>query len=219
MSKPTKRMKKDQISALFARFAQHNPEPKGELNYTNPYTLLVAVTLSAQATDVSVNKATQDLFASVQTPKDMIKLGEEALLDHIRTIGLYNTKAKNLIKAAQILIEKFDGEVPQSRAEIETLPGAGRKTANVVMNIAFGAPTIAVDTHLFRLANRLGLAPGKTPLVVENALCKNVPEEYLAHAHHWLILHGRYTCLARKPRCAQCIVHDLCNYSGKIMPT
>jgi endonuclease-3 len=200
----------DEIHALFARFRAANPEPQGELFHVNPYTLLVAVALSAQATDVGVNKATRPLFAEVDTPQKMVALGEERLREAIKTIGLFRNKAKNVIALSQILIERFGGEVPQDREALETLPGVGRKTANVVLNIAFGQPTIAVDTHLFRLGNRIGLAPGKTPLEVERALEKVVPAEFLRHAHHWLILHGRYICKARKPACEKCLIADLC---------
>ncbi|MEC9264686.1 MAG: endonuclease III [Pseudomonadota bacterium] len=208
-------MKKADIETFFARLQAANPEPKGELNWTNPYTLLVAVALSAQATDVGVNKATEKLFQEVSTPQEMLELGEEGLKKHIKTIGLYNSKAKNVIKAAEILVRDFGGVVPQDRAALETLPGVGRKTANVVLNIAFGAPTIAVDTHLFRVGNRTGMAPGKTPLAVELKLEKCIPKQYLRHAHHWLILHGRYVCKARKPDCPACIVNDLCRFKGK----
>lgn len=199
-----------ELHALFARFHAANPEPQGELYYVNPYTLLVAVALSAQATDVGVNKATRPLFAKIDTPEKMVALGEEALRDAIKTIGLYRNKAKNVIALSQILIERHGGEVPRDRGALEELPGVGRKTANVVLNIAFGEPTIAVDTHLFRLANRIGIAPGKTPLEVETALEKVVPLEFLLHAHHWLILHGRYICKARKPLCERCLIADLC---------
>ncbi len=210
-------LKKDQIEAFFARLAAANPEPKGELDYINPYTLLVAVTLSAQATDVSVNKATAPLFKIVDTPQKMVKLGEAKLKNYIKTIGLYNTKAKNVIRLSEILIEKYGGAVPQSREELQELPGVGRKTANVVLNIAFGHSTIAVDTHLFRVCNRTGLAPGATPLAVELALEKKVPAKYLRHAHHWLILHGRYVCKARKPDCPLCVVRDICQFKGKTL--
>ena len=193
------RYSKDELYAIFARFHAANPEPTGELHYVNPYTLLVAVALSAQATDVGVNKATRPLFEIVDTPQKMVDLGEERLREAIKTIGLYRNKAKNVIALSQLLIDRFGGEVPQDREALETLPGVGRKTANVVLNIAFGQPTIAVDTHLFRLGNRIGVAPGKTPLEVERALEKAVPPEFLLHAHHWLILHGRYICKARKP--------------------
>ena len=208
-------MKKANIESFFARLQAADPEPKGELNYANTYTLLVAVVLSAQATDVGVNKATKALFEEVDNPEAMVKLGEAKLKQHIRTIGLFNTKAKNVIKLSRQLLENFDGQVPETREELETLPGVGRKTANVVCNIAFGQPTIAVDTHLFRLGNRTGLAPGKTPLEVERNLEKRIPKVYLQHAHHWLILHGRYVCKARKPDCPSCIVNDVCGYKAK----
>jgi endonuclease-3 len=208
-------MKKADIESFFARLQAADPEPKGELNYANTYTLLVAVVLSAQATDVGVNKATKALFEEVDNPEAMVKLGEAKLKQHIRTIGLFNTKAKNVIKLSCQLLENFDGQVPETREELETLPGVGRKTANVVCNIAFGQPTIAVDTHLFRLGNRTGLAPGKTPLEVERKLEKRIPKVYLQHAHHWLILHGRYVCKARKPDCPSCIVNDVCGYKAK----
>jgi endonuclease-3 len=208
-------MKKADIHEFFARLQAANPEPKGELNWTNPYTLLVAVALSAQATDIGVNKATERLFQIVSTPQDMLDLGEGHLKDHIKTIGLYNSKARNVMLAAEILVRDFGGVVPQDRAALETLPGVGRKTANVVLNIAFGASTIAVDTHLFRVGNRTGMAKGKTPLEVELKLEKRIPKEFLRHAHHWLILHGRYICKARKPDCGACIVNDLCGFKGK----
>ena len=208
-------MKKAHIETFFARLKATDPEPKGELNYSNVYTLLVAVVLSAQATDVGVNKSTKALFEKVDNPADMIKLGEAKLKQHIRTIGLFNTKAKNVMALSRRLLETFDGKVPGTREELETLPGVGRKTANVVCNIAFGQPTIAVDTHLFRLGNRTGIAPGKTVLEVEEKLEKRVPKPYLQHAHHWLILHGRYVCKARKPDCPACIVNDLCDFKGK----
>ncbi len=208
-------MKKADIHEFFARLQAANPEPKGELNWTNPYTLLVAVALSAQATDIGVNKATERLFQIVSTPQDMLALGEARLKDHIKTIGLYNSKAKNVMQAAEILVRDFGGTVPQDRAALETLPGVGRKTANVVLNIAFGAATIAVDTHLFRVGNRTGMAKGKTPPEGELKLEKRIPKEFLRHAHHWLILHGRYICKARKPDCGACIVNDLCGFKGK----
>jgi endonuclease-3 len=210
-------LKKDQIEAFFARLQSANPEPKGELDYINPYTLLVAVALSAQATDVSVNKATGPLFEIVDTPQKMVKLGEAKLKNYIKTIGLYNTKAKNVIKLSEILIEKYGGQVPEDRAALEELPGVGRKTANVVLNIAFGHHTIAVDTHLFRVCNRTGLAPGATPLAVELSLEKKVPPHYKRHAHHWLILHGRYVCKARKPDCPACVVREICQFKGKTL--
>lgn len=203
------------VKEFFARLKAQNPEPKGELNYTNVYTLLVAVVLSAQATDTGVNKATKALFQRVRTPQDMVKLGEKGLKEHIKTIGLFNAKAKNVIALSEMLIRDHGGEVPKSREELVKLPGVGRKTANVVLNIAFGEPTIAVDTHLFRISNRTGLAPGKTPDQVEQKLLKAVPKEYLQHAHHWLILHGRYVCKARKPVCGACVVRDLCGYKLK----
>ncbi|MCC7275783.1 MAG: endonuclease III [Alphaproteobacteria bacterium] len=208
-------MRKDRVDEFFARLAAADPEPRSELEYLNPYTLLVAVVLSAQATDVGVNRATGPLFAIVDTPQKMLDLGEARLRDFIRTIGLFNTKAKNVIALSRILVERFDGEVPREREVLETLPGVGRKTANVVMNVAFGAPTIAVDTHIFRVGNRTGLAPGKTPLEVELKLEKVVPARWKQHCHHWLILHGRYVCQARKPRCPDCTVRDLCAYKAK----
>ena len=210
-------MKQTAIEEMFRRFAANTPEPKGELFYTNPYTLLVAVLLSAQATDKSVNKETPALFAVADTPQKMLKLGEAGLKRHIRTIGLYNTKGKNIIKLSEALIVHHSGEVPQNREELEALAGVGRKTANVVLNTAFGQPTMAVDTHLFRVCNRTGLAPGKTPLVVEKGLEKAVPEWARRHAHHWLILHGRYVCKARKPDCKDCIIRDICGYREKIL--
>ena len=203
------------VNAIFARFAKANPAPETELYHTNPYTLLVAIVLSAQATDAGVNKATPALFALADTPQKMLALGEEKLRDYIKTIGLYRTKARNVIAISEKLIREFGGEVPRTRAEIESLPGAGRKTANVVLNMAFGERTIAVDTHVFRVGNRTGLAPGNTPLEVELELERVVPPEFMLHAHHWLILHGRYTCLARKPRCEVCLINDLCRWPEK----
>lgn len=208
-------MKPDHAKQFFARLAARTPEPKGELNYTNNYTLLVAVVLSAQATDIGVNKATAALFQKVSTPQDMLKLGEAGLKRHIRTIGLYNAKAKNVIALSQQLIDEFQGQVPDQLKDLVRLPGVGRKTANVVLNMAFGQPTIAVDTHVFRVAHRTGLARGKTPEAVEAQLMKKVPKQYLRHAHHWLILHGRYICKARKPDCPACPVRDLCAYRHK----
>jgi endonuclease-3 len=208
-------MKKAEVFEFYRRLAEANPAPETELEYVNPYTLLVAVALSAQATDVGVNKATRSLFAKVKTPQQMLELGEERLKEQIKTIGLYNTKAKNIIAAARILVDEFGGEVPQEREKLETLPGVGRKTANVVLNVAFGQPTIAVDTHIFRVANRTGLAPGKTPRAVEDKLAKSTPEPFVTHAHHWLILHGRYVCKARTPECWRCPVVDLCAYTLK----
>ena len=201
--------------AFFRRLAAANPNPRGELEYINPYTLLVAVVLSAQATDVSVNKATEPLFRIADTPQKMLKLGEARLKEYIRTIGLYNTKAKSIIRLSQILVEQHGGQVPMDRDILQTLPGVGRKTANVVLNVAFGQPTMAVDTHIFRLCNRTGLAPGKTPRAVEDQLEKVVPAERKLHAHHWLILHGRYVCKARRPECERCIIADLCKYPEK----
>jgi endonuclease-3 len=208
-------MKPEKVEQFFSRLQAQNPEPKGELNYTNPYTLLVAVTLSAQATDIGVNKATKDLFKIVKTPEDMVNLGEAGLKKHIKTIGLFNTKAKNVIALSEILIRDHGGTVPQTREDLVKLPGVGRKTANVVLNIAFGQHTIAVDTHLFRVSNRTGLAPGKTVEAVENKLMKAVPKKYLRHAHHWLILHGRYVCKARKPECPACVLRDICAFKDK----
>ena len=208
-------MNRAKIAQIFDRFAEHMPEPEGELNYSNPYTLLVAVALSAQATDVGVNKATGPLFKIADTPEKMIKLGETKLRDMIKTIGLYRNKAKNVIGLSEQLIERFDGEVPRDRDALETLPGVGRKTANVVLNIAFGEPTIAVDTHIFRLGNRTRIAPGKTPLEVEKKLEKAVPAQHKLHAHHWMILHGRYVCKARKPDCGSCVIEDLCEFKAK----
>ena len=201
--------------AFFRRLAEANPDPRGELDYINPYTLLVAVVLSAQATDASVNKATEPLFKVADTPQKMLALGETRLKDCIRTIGLYNTKARNVIKLSEILLRDHGGQVPQRREALQALPGVGRKTANVVLNVAFDQPTMAVDTHIFRLCNRSGLAPGKTPHAVEQMLEKRVPEKYRLNAHHWLILHGRYVCKARKPACAVCVVQDLCAYKAK----
>ncbi len=212
-------MKKADVALFFDRLAAAMPEPKGELNYVNPYTLLVAVVLSAQATDVGVNKATEKLFKVADAPEKMLKLGEAGLKDHIKTVGLYNSKAKNVIALSRILIEEHGGKVPEEREVLEKLPGVGRKTANVVLNIAFGQPTIAVDTHIFRVSNRTGLAPGKTPLAVEQKLLKVVPEARKLHAHHWLILHGRYVCKARKPDCPNCVVADLCRYKAKTVVT
>ena len=208
-------MKKADIHAFFARLQAKDPEPRGELNYTNPFTLLVAVVLSAQATDVGVNRATRSLFAVADTPRKMLDLGEAELKEHIKTIGLFNNKAKNVIALSRMLLDRHGGEVPRDREALEALPGVGRKTANVVLNMAFGEPTIAVDTHIFRIANRTGLAPGKTPLAVETGLEKAVPAAYRLHAHHWLILHGRYVCKARKPDCPACVVSAFCGFEGK----
>ncbi len=203
------------VEEIFRRFAARDPEPKGELDYTNPFTLLVAVVLSAQATDAGVNKATPALFAKADTPEKMIALGEAAITDLIRTIGLFRNKAKNLVALSRKLVAEYGGEVPRSREALETLPGVGRKTANVVLNTAFGEPTIAVDTHIFRVANRTGIAPGRDPLEVERGLEKAIPDRYKRHAHHWLILHGRYVCKARKPDCPRCLIADLCRWPDK----
>jgi endonuclease-3 len=208
-------MKTVVIPEFFARLRKAMPEPETELEYDNVYQLLVAVVLSAQATDVGVNRATGPLFKFVKTPAEMVALGETKLIDHIKTIGLFRTKAKNVIALSRLLLERHGGEVPRTHAELEALPGVGRKTANVVMNVAYGEATIAVDTHIFRVGNRTGLAPGKNPLQVELKLLKRVPEEYRLHAHHWLILHGRYTCKARTPLCPACVVNDLCTFKGK----
>ncbi|MDB5542236.1 MAG: Endonuclease [Devosia sp.] len=210
-----KRLPKADVGAIFGAFAAAEPEPKGELDYVNPFTLLVAVVLSAQATDAGVNKATPALFKLAETPEKMVALGVAGIEERIRTIGLFRTKAKNVFTLSQQLIEKFHSQVPADREALETLAGVGRKTANVVLNTAFRKPTIAVDTHLFRVANRTGLAPGKTPLEVELGLLKVIPDEYLLHAHHWLILHGRYVCKARKPECWRCIIREWCRYEPK----
>ena len=205
----------EEIREIFRRFSIIRPEPKGELEHVNPFTLVVAVALSAQATDAGVNKATRALFAVADTPEKMVALGEERLISYIKTIGLFRNKAKNVIALSEKLIRDFGGEVPRTREELVTLPGVGRKTANVVMSMAFGIPTMAVDTHVFRIGNRLKLAPGKTPDEVEAALMAIIPEEYLFHAHHWLILHGRYCCKARRPECETCVIADLCRFEGK----
>ncbi len=208
-------MNKQKRIEIFERLRDANPHPTTELNYGNTYQLLVAVILSAQATDVGVNKATRELFKKVKTPQAMLRLGERGLKKHIRTIGLYNGKAKNIIETSRILVEKHGGRVPDRRGDLEALPGVGRKTANVILNTAFGQPVIAVDTHIFRVANRTGLAPGKNVAEVERKLEKFVPDEFKHDAHHWLILHGRYTCTARKPDCPACIIRDLCEYRHK----
>ncbi|MCB1529988.1 MAG: endonuclease III [Rhodospirillales bacterium] len=208
-------MKQENIQKFFRLLQEKDPAPKGELNYTNPFTLLVAVVLSAQATDKGVNKATPALFAAADTPEKMTALGEEKIREHVKTIGLFNTKAKNIYRLSQILVEEYGGAVPQTREELVKLPGVGRKTANVVLNIAFGQPTIAVDTHIFRVGNRTGLAPGKTPEKVEQKLEKVIPPDFRLHAHHWLILLGRYICKARKPDCAACPVRTVCEYKEK----
>ena len=208
-------MKKDTIVAFFATLQAANPAPETELEYTTPFELLAAVLLSAQATDVGVNKATRRLYPVANTPQAILDLGLEGLEGYIKTIGLYRSKAKHLMEACRILVEQHGGEVPRTREALEALPGVGRKTANVVLNVAFGEPTIAVDTHIFRVSNRTGLAPGKTPLEVELKLEKRVPEEFVQHAHHWLILHGRYVCVARKPKCWECAVHTMCSFKPK----
>ena len=200
---------------IFKRLKAKNPEPTTELIYSSPFELLVSVILSAQATDISVNKATDKLFLVANTPEEIIKLGVTKLKKFIKTIGLYNAKAANIIKTCKLLLEKFDGVVPDDRASLEQLPGVGRKTANVILNTAFGQPTIAVDTHIFRVSNRTGIAPGKNVLEVENKLLKFVPKDYKKDAHHWLILHGRYTCIARKPKCAECVIYELCEWRQK----
>ncbi|AHE97617.1 endonuclease III [Thioalkalivibrio paradoxus] len=201
--------------AIYERLREHNPAPTTELEYRSPFELLVAVILSAQATDVGVNRATRGLFAVANTPEALLRLGLDGLKSHIRTIGLYNSKAENILKTAEILLRDHGGEVPRDRAALEALPGVGRKTANVVLNTAFGEPTIAVDTHIFRVANRTGLAPGKTPLEVERKLLRFTPAEFRKDAHHWLILHGRYTCRARRPLCGRCVIVDLCEFRDK----
>ncbi len=216
-AKRSRRVTKAEAAEMFRRFAAANPEPKSELVWTNPYTLLVAVVLSAQATDVGVNRATKDLFQTVDTPEKMVNLGEEGLIEHIRTIGLFRSKAHNVIALSRQLIDRHGSAVPANRADLEALPGVGRKTANVVLNVAFGEPTMAVDTHIFRVSNRTGLAAGRTPLDVEQALLKIVPDEAMPHAHHWLILHGRYVCKARSPSCPTCLIADLCHFPDKVL--
>ncbi|MEO1161071.1 MAG: endonuclease III [Pseudomonadota bacterium] len=210
-----KKLNAAEMEQVFQRFAEDNPDPVGELESVNTFTFLVAVVLSAQATDEGVNKATRGLFQAADTPEKMMTLGEDKVREHIRTIGLYRNKAKNVIALSRDLVERHDSQVPDNREALEALPGVGRKTANVVLNNCFGQPTIAIDTHLFRLANRVGLAPGKTVLAVEQGLLKRVPEAYMLHAHHWLILHGRYICKARKPECERCLISDLCLFPGK----
>ncbi|MFK5977886.1 MAG: endonuclease III [Rhizobiaceae bacterium] len=212
---PRSRYNREEISEIFSRFHQQNPEPKGELEHTNPFTLVVAVALSAQATDIGVNKATRALFAVADTPEKMLGLGEERVRDFIKTIGLFRNKAKNVIALSRMLIDDFDSTVPHTRDELIKLPGVGRKTANVVLSMAFGEATMAVDTHILRIGTRMGLAPAKTPDDVETILMRIIPEEYLFHAHHWLILHGRYTCVARSPKCEICIIADLCKSKEK----
>jgi endonuclease-3 len=208
-------MDQDQRAAIFQHLAEHNPEPTTELNYRNAFELLVAVILSAQATDRSVNKATETLFNAAPTPEAILALGEDGLREHIQTIGLYNSKARNIMAACRKLVDEHGGEVPPDRRALESLPGVGRKTANVILNTAFGEPTVAVDTHIFRVANRTGLAPGKDVREVEDELTRLTPGDYLKNAHHWLILHGRYVCTARKPRCGACVIYDLCEWSER----
>lgn len=208
-------MNKQKRTEIFTRLRDNNPEPTTELEYNSPFELLVAVTLSAQATDVGVNKATSRLFPKANTPEAILALGEEGLKDYIKTIGLFNSKAKHILQACQILVDKFDSKVPDNRKDLESLPGVGRKTANVILNTAFGQPTMAVDTHIYRVSNRTKIAPGKTVLEVEKKLLRLVPKEFLQDAHHWLILHGRYVCKARKPMCKKCIIVDLCEYKDK----
>jgi endonuclease-3 len=215
MTKSAEAAETQRIEEIFARLAKANPEPKTELVALNPYTLLVAVVLSAQATDVSVNRATRDLFPQVDTPAKMVAFGEAALAEKIKTIGLYKTKAKNVIALSEVLARQYGGEVPRDRDALEALPGVGRKTANVVLNAAFGEPVLAVDTHVFRVSNRLPLAKGKTPREVEDGLVKVIPPRFMLHAHHWLILHGRYICKARAPECVRCIIADLCRSTEK----
>lgn len=210
-------MNRDKRTEIFTRLREANPEPRTELHYSNAFQLLIAVILSAQSTDVGVNKATRALFRKVKTPGAMLKLGEDGLKEHIKTIGLFNTKAKNIMKTCAILQEQHAGKVPEDRVALEALPGVGRKTANVVLNTAFGQPTIAVDTHIFRVSNRTGIAPGKNVNEVEQRLLRLVPDEFKQDAHHWLILHGRYTCIARKPRCQSCCISDLCEYRSKLL--
>ena len=208
-------MNKENITEIFKRLKKHNPAPTTELNYASPFELLIAVILSAQATDKGVNKATDELYKVANTPEDILALKERGLKKYIKTIGLFNTKAKNIIKTCKILVDEYDSQVPEDRQALESLPGVGRKTANVILNTAFGHPTIAVDTHIFRVSNRTGIAPGKTVLEVEKKLLKVVPTRYKQDAHHWLILHGRYTCIARKPRCGSCVIEDLCEFKDK----
>ena len=210
-------MNKQKRYEIFSRLKQHNPKPTTELNYKTPFELLVAVILSAQATDKGVNKATQKLFKVANTPQKIFNLGEQGLKEYIKTIGLYNSKAKNIIKPCEILIKEHKGKVPRDDVSLEALPGVGRKTANVILNTAFGEPTIAVDTHIFRVSNRTNIAPGKNVLEVELKLLKYVPDEFKQDAHHWMILHGRYTCIARKPRCGSCVIEDLCEYKDKVI--
>ena len=212
---PAREMTTAEIAEAFRRFAAANPEPKTELKHTTPFELLVAVVLSAQATDKGVNKATEKLFRVANTPEAIVALGEEGLKRYISSIGLYNTKARNIVRLSRMLLQRFGGEIPRTRKELMQLPGVGRKSANVILNALFGEPVIAVDTHIFRVANRTGMAPGKTPQIVEKRLMQRVPKKYLRHAHHWLVLHGRYVCTARAPRCKECLIRDLCQWTDK----
>lgn len=212
---PVKNMTKKQIQVFFERLREQRPSPRTELNYSSPFELLIAVMLSAQATDVSVNKATDKLYPVANTAQAILNLGVEGLKTYIKTIGLYNAKAENVIKTCQILVDQYQGQVPETRQQLEALPGVGRKTANVVLNTAFGQPTMAVDTHIFRVGNRTGLAVGKNVLEVEHRLIKVIPKEFILDAHHWLILHGRYCCIARKPKCGECVVADVCNWPDR----
>ncbi|ENU34892.1 endonuclease III [Acinetobacter parvus] len=212
---PVKNMTKKQIQVFFERLREQRPDPRTELNYSSPFELLIAVMLSAQATDVSVNKATDKLYPVANTAQAILNLGVEGLKAYIKTIGLYNAKAENVIKTCQILVDQYQGQVPETRQQLEALPGVGRKTANVVLNTAFGQPTMAVDTHIFRVGNRTGLAVGKNVLEVEHRLVKVIPKEFILDAHHWLILHGRYCCIARKPKCLECVVADVCNWPDR----
>lgn len=212
---PRPKLNRAQIAEIYERLCRENPNPRTELNYSNPYTLVVAVALSAQATDVGVNKATRALFDAADNPQAMVDLGEDAVRDHVKTIGLFRTKAKNVVKLSQMILDDFGGEVPRNRDDLEKLPGVGRKTANVVMNEAFGHPTMAVDTHIFRVSNRTGMAPGKDPVEVELNLLRVTPDEYRMGAHHWILLHGRYVCVARTPKCYDCRIADLCRYKSK----
>jgi len=216
--RPRSRLKPEEIERLFSRLQAKTPEPKGELNYVNPYTLLVAVVLSAQATDAGVNRTTKPLFAKIDSPQKMLALGDAKLIEAIRSLGFFNMKAKNVMRLSQILVEEHGGKVPREREALETLPGVGRKTASVVLNIAFGEPAIAVDTHIFRISNRTGLAPGPDADAVADLLEKVVPEHFKLYAHHWLILHGRYVCVARKPKCPLCVIADICRYTDKTEP-
>lgn len=218
MRRARSRLKPAEIALLFARLQAKNPEPQGELQHVNAYTLLIAVVLSAQSTDAGVNRATKPLFAHVDTPQKMLALGEKRLIEAIRTLGFFNMKAKNVMRLSQILVDEHDGKVPRDREALQKLPGVGRKTASVVLNIAFGEPVIAVDTHIFRVSNRTGLAPGATADDVADLLERIVPESFKLHAHHWLILHGRYVCVARKPRCPECVIFDICRYRDKTEP-